>query len=50
MLAAAGLTSREIAAQLFISVRTVECHLRAAYAKTGTGTRVRLANWLRSAS
>jgi DNA-binding CsgD family transcriptional regulator len=45
-LVAAGMTSRQIAARLSLSVRTVECHLWAAYAKTGTGTRVLLANWL----
>lgn len=43
-----GLRSAEIAARQFVSVRTVDAHLRAAYAKTGTGTRVRLANWLRA--
>jgi DNA-binding CsgD family transcriptional regulator len=45
-LMAAGMTSRQIAARLSLSVRTVECHLWAAYAKTSTGTRVLLANWL----
>jgi len=45
-LMATGLTSRQIAARLSVSVRTVECHLWAAYAKTGTGNRVLLANWL----
>jgi non-specific serine/threonine protein kinase len=45
-LAADGMASREIAAVLFVSVRTVECHLWAAYAKTGTGSRVRLVHWL----
>jgi DNA-binding CsgD family transcriptional regulator len=47
-LAAAGMTSKQIARQLCIAKRTVDAHLRAAYAKTGTGTRVRLANWLRA--
>src|ERR1700733_4914379 len=46
-LAATGLRSAEIAERLFLSVRTIDAYLRAAYAKTGTGTRVRLANWLR---
>lgn len=45
-LVAQALTSRQIARQLFISVRTVDGHLRSIYAKTGTGTRVRLLNWL----
>ena len=42
------MTSKQIARQLCIAKRTVDAHLRAAYAKTGTGTRVRLANWLRA--
>lgn len=46
-LAASGLRSGEIARRLFVSVRTVDAHLRSAYAKTGTGSRVRLTNWLR---
>lgn len=45
-LAAEGLTDRQIAARLFISERTVHSHLRNAYAKTGAGNRVQLANWL----
>ena len=45
-LTASGLRSREIAAQLFVSVRTIDAHLRSAYAKTGTGSRVKLTNWL----
>jgi DNA-binding NarL/FixJ family response regulator len=45
-LVAGGLTNREIAARLVLSVRTVECHLWSAYRKTGTGTRTRLALWL----
>jgi DNA-binding CsgD family transcriptional regulator len=47
-LAAAGMTSKQIARQLCIAKRTVDAHLQAAYAKTGTGTRIRLANWLRA--
>jgi hypothetical protein len=46
MLVAEGLTDRQIAARLFISERTVHAHLRAAYAKTGTGSRTRLTAWL----
>jgi len=45
-LAAAGLIDRRIATQLGISERTVHAHLRSAYAKTGTGSKVMLANWL----
>lgn len=46
VLVAEGLTSKEIARRLFISKRTVEAHLRHAYAKTGTGSRTRLLAWL----
>jgi DNA-binding NarL/FixJ family response regulator len=45
-LVASGLTNREVAKQLSLSVRTVECHLWSAYVKTGTGTRTRLALWV----
>jgi DNA-binding NarL/FixJ family response regulator len=45
-LVATGLTNRQIASRLSLSVRTVECHLWSAYAKTGTGTRTRLTLWL----
>ena len=45
-LTAEGKTNCEIARSLSLSVRTVECHLWAAYRKTGTGTRIRLALWL----
>jgi DNA-binding NarL/FixJ family response regulator len=45
-LVAEGLTDRQIASRLCISERTVHAHLRAAYAKTGTGTRTRLTLWL----
>ncbi len=47
-LVATGLTNRQIAKSLSLSVRTVECHLWSAYAKTGTGTRTRLTLWLAS--
>lgn len=42
-LAAGGLTNKEIAAQRFISVYTVEAHLKSAYAKLGIRSRSRLA-------
>jgi DNA-binding CsgD family transcriptional regulator len=45
-LVAQGLRSRQVADLLLISGRTVDAHLQAIYAKTGTGTRVRLVNWL----
>jgi DNA-binding NarL/FixJ family response regulator len=45
-LAAKGLSNRQIATSLFLSVRTVECHLHTTYIKTGTGTRTRLVLWL----
>lgn len=41
-LAAAGLTNRQIAAQLFMSVRTVEGHLYQAFGKLGVTTREEL--------
>lgn len=41
-LAADGLTSREIAAQLYLSVRTVDNHLHRAYAKLGVQRREEL--------
>jgi DNA-binding CsgD family transcriptional regulator len=42
-LAAAGARNREIAAQLFMSVRTVEGHLSSVYAKLGIRSRTELA-------
>jgi DNA-binding NarL/FixJ family response regulator len=41
--AAAGRTNREIAADLFLSIRTVETHLASAYRKIGVRTRTQLA-------
>jgi DNA-binding CsgD family transcriptional regulator len=42
-LAASGLTNKEIAAQLFVSVYTVEAHLSRAYSKLGVRSRAELA-------
>ncbi|GIF73231.1 LuxR C-terminal-related transcriptional regulator [Asanoa siamensis] len=46
-LAAAGVPSREIAAQLFLSTRTVENHLQRVYAKLGIASRAELGPALR---
>nr|WP_156212965.1 helix-turn-helix transcriptional regulator [Lentzea aerocolonigenes] len=43
VLASRGLTNKEIAASLVISVRTVDNHLSNAYAKLGIATRGELA-------
>jgi DNA-binding CsgD family transcriptional regulator len=42
-LAARGLTNREIADRLFVSVRTVNTHLYRSYAKLGVNDRSQLA-------
>jgi DNA-binding NarL/FixJ family response regulator len=49
-LAAAGLASREIAAKLFLSVRTIDNHLQSAYSKLGVTSRDELARALRPAT
>ena len=41
-----GLTNRAIAQRLVISIRTVECHLSRAMAKTGCLNRLELALWI----
>jgi predicted ATPase/DNA-binding CsgD family transcriptional regulator len=45
VLAARGLTNRDIAAQLFLSVRTVEVHVDHVLTKLGFRTRTQLAAW-----
>jgi DNA-binding CsgD family transcriptional regulator len=48
-LAAAGKANRAIAGELFVSIKTVETHLAAAYRKLGVGTRAGLAACLGAA-
>jgi DNA-binding CsgD family transcriptional regulator len=48
-LAASGLANREIAQQLFVTVNTVESHLRAAYLKLGIKSRKQLRSTLSEA-
>ncbi|MGH2763766.1 MAG: helix-turn-helix domain-containing protein, partial [Thermoleophilaceae bacterium] len=45
-LASKGLANREVAQQLFVTSRTVEMHLSAAYAKLGISSRTELADAL----
>jgi DNA-binding CsgD family transcriptional regulator len=45
-LAAAGLPSKEIAARLFLSLRTVNNHLQRVYVKLGVSSRADLARAL----
>jgi DNA-binding NarL/FixJ family response regulator len=45
-LAADGLANKEIARSLFVTVRTVEVHLKHAYAKLGIRSRTQLARRL----
>jgi DNA-binding CsgD family transcriptional regulator len=45
-LAASGLSNREVAIELMVSVKTVEFHLSHAYQKLGVGSRKELASRL----
>jgi DNA-binding CsgD family transcriptional regulator len=45
-LVGAGQTNREVAAALFVSVRTVESHLGRIYRKVGVRSRTELAQYL----
>jgi DNA-binding CsgD family transcriptional regulator len=47
-LVAAGLTNREIAGRLYISIRTVTSHLDHIYTKLGLSSRDELSDWYRS--
>ncbi|MFJ9712299.1 AAA family ATPase [Streptomyces sp. NPDC101234] len=49
-LAATGLTNRQIARELILSVKTVEYHLSHAYAKLGIGSRIGLVAHFRAGS
>jgi DNA-binding CsgD family transcriptional regulator len=46
-LAASGLSNRELAAELMVSVKTVEFHLSHAYRKLAVGSRKELASRLK---
>jgi DNA-binding CsgD family transcriptional regulator len=45
-LVAMGRRNAEIASELFISIRTVEAHLRNAYTKTARRNRTEISRWL----
>jgi DNA-binding NarL/FixJ family response regulator len=47
-LVAEGLSNKEVAARLFVTVRTVEANLTKVYAKLGIRSRTELASRIRS--
>jgi non-specific serine/threonine protein kinase len=49
-LVAQGLTNKEIARRLYLSVRTVESHVRHILMKLGLANRTQLASWMRQRS
>jgi DNA-binding CsgD family transcriptional regulator len=48
-LVAGGMTNRQVASELFISIKTVQFHLTHIYAKLGVGSRAELAAQFRDA-
>jgi len=44
-LVASGLTNREVAARLYLSVRTIEVHVDRIFTKLGFHTRTQLTVW-----
>ena len=48
-LVAVGMSNRQVASELFISIKTVQFHLTYIYAKLGVGSRAELAAQFREA-